>query len=361
MNKFNYSKTQINEAGYAIAKDSSPKTNTLNIKIIDSWRSLHAEPINILSTKLKSFLKNYKDVIIAHRLKRLDTIINKLHRYPNMNLSRMQDLGGCRVILPTIEDVYLLKNKLLKQKRFPFVLHHEKDYIKTPDSETGYRGVHLIFTYRIPENNTNIFIELQIRTKLQHLWATAVETVGMFTNNSLKFNQGNKDWIKYFKIASLIFQEEEFPRITNFKFMNNHLKIISKSFELDKKCKVDNTVYKIAAVKYIFDEAIKDIKPGYYLLQLNIKKSTLKITHYNNNRESRDKAILDYSIAETKKNDREDIVLVSTKSITDLQEAYPNYFANISEFQELLLKYKQKQINMCKTIIKKYKDFLKLK
>jgi ppGpp synthetase/RelA/SpoT-type nucleotidyltranferase len=38
-----------------------------------------------------------------------------------------------------------------------------------------------------------LWIEIQLRTSLQHAWATAVETVDAFTNENLKFGAGSDD------------------------------------------------------------------------------------------------------------------------------------------------------------------------
>ena len=51
------------------------------------------------------------NIIVAERLKRLDSIVNKLKREPIMSLWTMQDLGGCRFIVPTLEEVYDYANK----------------------------------------------------------------------------------------------------------------------------------------------------------------------------------------------------------------------------------------------------------
>ena len=50
------------------------------------------------------------------------------------------------------------------------------DYITTP-KDSGYRGVHLIYRYYSDKNETfnGLKIEVQIRTALQHAWATAVD------------------------------------------------------------------------------------------------------------------------------------------------------------------------------------------
>lgn len=63
---------------------------------------------------------NRPDIVVAERLKRLDSIINKLKREPNMSLWTMQDLGGCRFIVPTVNEVFLYaekyKNSRIRQK-----------------------------------------------------------------------------------------------------------------------------------------------------------------------------------------------------------------------------------------------------
>ena len=43
-----------------------------------------------------------------------------------------------------------------------------------------------------------LLVEIQIRSKLQHLWATAVETVDFFTSQTIKSNQGQKEWVTFF-------------------------------------------------------------------------------------------------------------------------------------------------------------------
>ena len=52
-------------------------------------------------------------------------------------------------------------------------------------------------------------IELQIRTRLQHLWATAVETAGLYTKKSLKSGQGENGWLEFFMIVSSLFSFKE--------------------------------------------------------------------------------------------------------------------------------------------------------
>ena len=52
-------------------------------------------------------------------------------------------------------------------------------------------------------------IELQVRTRLQHSWATAVEAVGLFRGEELKNHKGSEEWLRLFKLLSAEFAEAE--------------------------------------------------------------------------------------------------------------------------------------------------------
>jgi ppGpp synthetase/RelA/SpoT-type nucleotidyltranferase len=75
-------------------------------------------------------------------------------------------------------------------------LTDEKDYIQSSRDADGYRSLHLIYKYRNIKNPSydGLRIELQIRTKLQHIWATAVETMGTLLGQALKYRQGEEAW-----------------------------------------------------------------------------------------------------------------------------------------------------------------------
>src|SRR5260221_13038809 len=179
------SKNQINKAG-KILSGRIPNSITDEfenaIKLTSKWRACHAYPINTFQSTLRTKLKNggYINYIVAQRLKRLPTIIDKLKRYPAMQLTTMQDIGGVRAILNTVKDVYNLRKEYAKSIHFKPMLINEYDYINHPRNEDGYRSLHLVFKYKNIQNPNydDLKIEMQIRTKLQHAWATAVETMG---------------------------------------------------------------------------------------------------------------------------------------------------------------------------------------
>ena len=118
----------------------------------------------------------------------------------------MQDLGGCRVILNSINQVY----KSVSNYKSSHVLHElkkENDYIQNPKT-SGYRSYHMVYQFKSKSNdiyNKNMLIEIQFRTQLQHLWATALETMGIYTQTNLKSSIGDKDVLRFFILVSSLF------------------------------------------------------------------------------------------------------------------------------------------------------------
>ncbi|MFA5260915.1 MAG: RelA/SpoT domain-containing protein [Candidatus Omnitrophota bacterium] len=332
------SKNQINKAGkILIVEDPNIEDFLWAIDLANQWRACHAYPINTFNATLRSKLKDYEnDPIVAQRLKRMPTIIDKLKRYPNMQLTTMQDIGGLRAVLNNKTDVYQLANSYVNNDNFPHELIDRKDYIKNPRDEDGYRSIHLIYKYK---NNRNpaydgLRIELQIRTKLQHTWATAVETMGTFLGQALKSRQGDKEWLDFFALTSSAFAHKE------------RSSLIPRFSHLTKKetySAVTDAEYRIGALEKMraFSVAVNEIvKKGrgwsYHLIILNSLEQTVQIKQYN--RESIELAMNDYALAEKEATAGKKIepVLVSAGSIENLRRAYPNYFLDISGFQKIV-------------------------
>lgn len=353
-----YSKEQINKAGETIIKKGiSEEERQQCLEVIDNWRAAHAFPMNTFAVNLKKKTGDRPGIIVVQRLKRLDTIVEKLERFPNMRLSRMQDLGGCRVILPKIADVYEIRDKILKS-RIRHKLHNEKDYIKTPNPDTGYRGIHLIYKYKSDRNTryNGLFIELQLRTSLQHLWATAVETVGMFTQSGLKFNQGEKEWLRFFQLVSCVFSvEEEKDKLKSLEDVKKHIAILKDLYAILHDSALLKKLYTFAAATLVIDELNKPKdrynREGYYLLELDLGLKKLRVTFYSKNEKSASIAIAKYMEIEAKKDSKINAVLVSAKSLSALKKAYPNYFADIGTFIDKLLKYCKEQGYRCNEIV----------
>jgi (p)ppGpp synthase/HD superfamily hydrolase len=117
-----------------------------SVDAISNWRSSHSFPLNTFTVGLKRRAKDADpDALVAQRIKRLSSIAAKLDRFPTMQLSQMQDIGGCRAIVATISDVH----KLIAKHKSSDIRHKlvkETDYIGSPKA-SGYRIIHLVYRY----------------------------------------------------------------------------------------------------------------------------------------------------------------------------------------------------------------------
>ncbi|NLH01114.1 MAG: hypothetical protein GX488_04295, partial [Clostridiales bacterium] len=82
-----YTIRQINDAGRTVRDNASAKEKKDQaIQVIDNWRSAHAYPLHVFYMNLRKKAGNRSDIIVAERLKRLDSIIGKLQREDRMDL-----------------------------------------------------------------------------------------------------------------------------------------------------------------------------------------------------------------------------------------------------------------------------------
>lgn len=324
--KVEYSKKQIDKAGKALTKNSITATEEKQaLDVINNWRASHAFPLHIITCHLRRISPS--NAVVVQRLKRLDSIIGKLKRFPSMNLYRMQDLGGCRVIVETMDDVDRILEKL-KYSRMRHILKNEHDYIYSPKL-SGYRCHHMIYQYqsdKVVDYNKNMLIEVQIRTHLQHLWATAIETMGIYTHSALKASVGDEDILRFFALVSSLFAlEEGLPLVPDTP--TKYSELIDELTEIDQRRKVVDT---LKAIRVAIDHVKEHKGAGYYLLRLDFKVARL---HVNMFRPSEIEAATNaYNKMEALKDANTDAVLVSASSFDSLRAAYPNYFADIGEF-----------------------------
>jgi len=328
-------KKQVNRAGEILIKKING--NYLwALHLADRWRACHAYPINTFQATLRTKLKRGaygRDPIVAQRLKRMPTIIDKLQRHPMMQLTTMQDIGGVRAVLGTVESAYKLAEEYRNNKRLFHELVQEKNYIESPRNEDGYRSIHLIYKYRnknAPEYD-GLRLELQIRTKLQHTWATAVETMGTFLGQALKSRQGDREWIDFFAVTSAAFaHQERSPLIPRY----SHLSAKETFLEVAKAEAGLGAFEKMGAFSAAIHNIVKQkgASWSYHLIVLNSLEKVVNITAYN--RDSFTQALKDYSEveAEAAQGKKIEPVLVSAGPIDKLRQAYPNFFLDITEF-----------------------------
>lgn len=336
--KLEYSKSQINDAGETIRNENASDDEIAEAtNVIDNWRASHAYPLHIIYIHLRDMAKSCRGALVVERLKRLDSIIGKLKREDGMALWRMQDLGGCRVIVPTIDDVYRFIDKF-QNSRIRHEYKRTYDYIKTP-KKSGYRSVHLVYKYhsdKTEDYNQNMLIELQFRTHLQHIWATALETMGLFTKQALKAGQGEEYIKRFFVLISSLFAiRENCPVVPN--TLADKKELVSEIEQINDRHHVLETLNAIRIALNNEDD-IKIDKRGYYLLILNFNTHILRIRTYQPSQF--EEANTAYTqIEKVRHASGIDAVLVRATSFSELKSAYPNYFTDIGEFYDLIMDY----------------------
>lgn len=290
------------------------------VQILANFRSAHGYPMQSMIGHIRNRAFDIdKKAIVVRRLKRIPSIINKLIRIPTMQVSTMGDIGGIRVIMNSMNQAIQLA-RVLENGRTKNKLIHKNDYINSP-KESGYRSIHLTYSYQGQKKDyKDLRVEVQIRSLVQHSWATAVEVVGTFSQQNLKAGDGDIQWLNFFKNTSKAFicLEEKRPI----------------PIELQSAIETQIKQLKIYEVLVSYATVAKesDRKKGYYLLILDINQKTIYAKYispsflldgYEEYRR------IEQEISE---DDTKDVVLVSASSLKELKKAYPNYFADTLTF-----------------------------
>ena len=329
------SKRKVNDAGDLLTGRANIDRITEDeaYDIIQNWRDAHSYPLVVQKMLLKRRAKRIDPGCnVVQRLKRLESIKNKLLLHP-VKLSQMQDIGGCRVILKDIEAVK--KVIAIYKKNFKDIKHElidEYDYITTP-RESGYRGHHLV--YRFVGDEVKEFdglkIEVQLRSKYQHAWATTVETVDTITKQSLKSNFVNNEWSRFFALmgsAFAIMEDCELVPNTPVSLFQLEKEIV----DCERKLNVIHTLSAFNKYLQIMDKG--GMIGKYYILDMNLKTQEVIIKSYYDLKKASD----DYIMLERESiyDESKNIVLVSAESAESLRKAYPNYYLDTSTFVALL-------------------------
>jgi len=335
-----YSKERVKKAGATLFNDNATDDQFEEaLQVLNNWRSSHSYPVNTFQASLRNKLGTLGiDALVAQRLKRIPSIMSKLERFKNMSLSRMQDIGGLRAVTPTVADVYRLRDSYVLHSRFDHQLVSENDYIKNP-KPSGYRGIHLIYKYKSrkpgAKDYDGLHIELQIRNDIQHAWATAVETAGVFLNQALKSSMGNDRWLEFFCVASSCFAVlEDCPVLNIHAHLTPHQLFI---YMLDLEAELEVTT-KLGMYKSIVEHVkdTSDSKTHYYLLELDSKALNISVNGYP--RDLLQTATSEYLQREKLAKDKDEVqvVLVAAQSLSALRKAYPNYFLDTGKFVSLI-------------------------
>ncbi len=323
-----YSASRVKTAGKRIRKDAATDEDW---EVFENYRRAHARTLNTHQIRLRR-LGEGMDFSVARRLKRLPTIIDKLRREPNMQLSTMHDIAGCRVIFNDIKDLNKYRSELYEKPVKH--IHVNKgtdhfDYLKHP-KKSGYRGIHEVYKTRTGRTDAkpwdDLMVEIQLRTKAQHAWATAVETIDLLNGERAKFGEADVHTSRFFVLAS---------------------EVIARAHENSKSCLPDVPSKEIVSEFVSLDQQLGIVRRLDEAVQQNPqltrRRATILIFHFEKGKllEVRDfadikNALPEYEKLESELREKADVVLVGADRVEDLRRSFQNYFSDAKDFVALI-------------------------
>jgi len=320
------SKRGLDRAGKIIQLHQDDEEHHAAVELLNRWREQHILPMDHYFDACNDIVSGssaYKGTVVAERLKRLPTIIDKLDRFPNMHLSTMYDIGGVRVILEDIPRLVEFESEARKLDGLKIT--QCKDYLAKP-KDSGYRGRHLIF------GRDGMLVEMQLRTRIQHLWATSVETVDVIRGTSMKTKQSDSYWQKFFELASSAFAYmENLPMLPQHRGwdvirLRDEIRAMMNQYSIEENLEAYEATYRAI-------EGHEQAKDSYYaVVTFNSCNNETSISYYPE--DNYQEAAHRYEELENRMCNNN--VLVSVSDLKKLRDAYPNYFKDISRFRELI-------------------------
>ncbi len=301
-------------------------------ELVSQWRATHAGPLRTFRTNLGRRVGSRG--IVAQRLKRMPTIISKLQRLDWLPLSRMRDIGGCRAIVRTTDEAFRHATELL-DSRIRHRLVSKQDFIERP-RPSGYRGLHLTYSYNSEKTNQwqGLKTEIQIRSRLQHQWATAVEVVGFFTENDLKSSLGDAMWLRFFKLmSSVIADHEDAPIVPDTP--NQSSELVRQVRALATELEVSEQLNAFRAITGGLQRFGK-FGNHWIVLELDLDARQVMLRPFRLNEEEVATSWYAEKELESRGNRSKHVVMVSARSVNELRRAYPNFFADLNEFRKLV-------------------------
>ena len=337
-----YSRADVNRAGKVLIESGGTMDRTDARRVVANWRSAHGYPLHALTSTLANRCDSILGGrgIVTRRLKRLVSIENKLLRRPHTRATQIQDLGGCRVILPTIGDVRTLYEAYKGRTRGVFSHHRTDDYIEKPKT-SGYRSLHLVYRYeseRKPDWQ-NMRVELQMRSALQHEWATAVEAASFFLGQDLKAGEsegeGSPQWLRFFVLmAHWTAFEERSPFVPNVDKTEEFLEeLAALASDLD----VDALLLGWASSFHFLGRYASAMRSAHrFIVHMDAGKRAITLRGFSEREEAL--ASDTYSDLEIQYADdpNHHVVLVTAASYKVLTQGYPGFFADTTRFRQVV-------------------------
>jgi ppGpp synthetase/RelA/SpoT-type nucleotidyltranferase len=171
----------------AVARMSNSKVDALG----DRLRSgeLNADVLRLLAAYQAEFDPAYRYVerilttkmllkITGRPAKSTLSVIEKLRRIRS-RLAQIQDIAGCRITFVSLAE----QDSIIEMARQWFIEIEVDDKREMPVH--GYRAVHLLVHFQ------GRCVEVQVRTRMQHFWATVSEKLSDAHGQEIKYGKGD--------------------------------------------------------------------------------------------------------------------------------------------------------------------------
>lgn len=172
------SRSQINRLGRRLRRAGVDGVSDEDRDMLERLLASHGPALATVQERLMQEL----GVRVTSRIKTTGTLVEKLQRNPSMALSRMQDIAGVRLV---VEMNRAQQDDLVARIVELFPGAETIDRRAYPSH--GYRAVHVV----VPVDER--FVEIQVRTVLQDLWAQLTERLGDVWGRGIRYGDPPED------------------------------------------------------------------------------------------------------------------------------------------------------------------------
>lgn len=323
-----FSKGEVRRAGLLLRGHHQQVSDELlkAFRVAHEWRASHLAPMRSVRASLSVRARAHEPIAVsAGRLKRMKSIRKKLRREP-ADLTEIQDLGGCRVVLPSIAACRAVADDLLST-----TIHQcrrQRDYITAPRS-SGYRSHHIVLKFQSEEPAQHgRLIEVQLRTQLQHAWATALEAVGLVRGEDLKGGEGDEEWRRFFALMAGEIADREGCRppegvASDISERRREISDLAGALRaVDTLDGYRRVIHAASSFRSSGNGGMFFIKYDASLRSVDIARSTWWPSEAYQQLEAANQSV--------------ETVLVEVDRAADLRAAYPNYYLDVDQFLRML-------------------------
>ena len=177
------SKSQLDRLGERLRKSEISQEDQL---LLDNYRRSFSDSYEVVFRRIRSQLGLEPT---GRPQKTANSIMEKLRRQ-SIRLSQIQDIAGCRIVVPNLPS----QDEIVERLKTLFAKADVDDRREQPSH--GYRAVHVIV------ENSGKLIEVQVRTSLQHTWAELSEKLSDEFETAIKYGGGSKDIVTFLHTLS---------------------------------------------------------------------------------------------------------------------------------------------------------------